>query len=232
MSRVVVLQHFPCETQGTIASALEAKGIGTKVVRAFAGEPMPAHLDGMAGVISMGGPMSVYERFSYGFIIQEIRLIEQALAHKKPVLGICLGSQFLATALGANVTKGEQKELGWHPVSLTEGAATDTLWNGIKSPFTAFHWHGDIFPLPQGAVALASSELTECQAFRYGPNAYGLLFHVEVTRQIVREIAASFSDEAKKAGVDPQEVIAQADACLPPLQTIAGTVFHRWASLV
>lgn len=101
--------------------------------------------------------MGVYEQDRYPFLSEEIRLIETALKQEKPLLGVCLGSQLLAAALGVKVTKGRKKEIGWHPVNLTDAATTDPLWGGVKSPFVAYHWHGDTFELPRAAVSLASS---------------------------------------------------------------------------
>ncbi|MBI2997887.1 MAG: gamma-glutamyl-gamma-aminobutyrate hydrolase family protein [Deltaproteobacteria bacterium] len=139
MTKVWVLQHAHCETLGTIADALEATGIRHEYVRAFKGEPVRKEMGDAAGLIVMGGPMGVYEQNDYPFLTQETHLIEKALHAGKPVLGICLGSQLLAATLGAAVTKGEKKEIGWHPVTLEDSCKTDPLWKGIESPFTAYH---------------------------------------------------------------------------------------------
>jgi GMP synthase (glutamine-hydrolysing) len=125
-----------------------------------------------AGLIVMGGPMGVYEEARFPFLRRERNLIERALADRVPVLGICLGSQLLASALGAPVRKGLRKEIGWHPVYLEDAAGDDPLFRETPVEFDAFHWHGDVFDLPTGAVRLAHSSLTEYQAFRYGENAY------------------------------------------------------------
>ncbi|OGP27479.1 MAG: hypothetical protein A2038_02990 [Deltaproteobacteria bacterium GWA2_57_13] len=232
MTKVWVLQHANCETLGSIAEALEATGIRHEYVRAFKGEPVPKEMGDAAGVIVMGGPMGVYEKNAYPFLTQETRLIEKALHAGKPVLGICLGSQLLAATLGAAVTKGERKEIGWYPVTVTDACKSDALWKGIESPFTAFHWHGDIFDLPQGAVSLASSALTKFQAIRYGQNAYGFLFHMEITPTIIREMVETFDGELREAKVDGAEILRKAPDYLPRLQAIGSLVFQRWASLV
>ncbi len=168
----------------------------------------------------------------YPFLRDEIRLIEQALTEKKAILGVCLGSQLLAAVLGAKVAKGKQKEIGWYPVTLSRAAMADPLWKGIESPFTAYHWHGDIFELPRGVEALASSALTPCQAFRYGDHAYGFLFHMEVTEKIIEEMVDTFADELQEAGVDGQEIVGKLKDHLPELQRIGSLVFRRWARLV
>jgi GMP synthase (glutamine-hydrolysing) len=185
MPRVYALQHVSAEPLGIIGEALEAGGIGAEYVRVFAGEAVPGDMTGAAGLVVMGGSMGVYERHEYPFLSDEIRLIEAALKAEKPVLGICLGSQLLASALGAEVKKGDRKEIGWFPVALTEAASTDRLFSEVERSFTAYHWHGDVFDLPGGAVSLASSAQTQCQAFGYQERAYGLLFHLEGTHKIV-----------------------------------------------
>lgn len=232
MLSVRVIQHVDCETLGAIADVLEGAEIPYRYIRPFAGNPVPPDIGDSAGLIVMGGPMGVYEKDSYPFLIEEMRLIEKTLHAEKPVLGICLGSQLLAAALGAPVAKSERKEIGWFPVSLSGSCSNDPLWSGIGSPFVAYHWHGDIFDLPNGAVSLASSAITEHQAFRYGRNAYGFLFHMEVTPTIIREMVKTFGDELREAKVEGAEMLRRAPDYLPRLQTIGHLVFHKWASLV
>lgn len=231
-SVVWVLQHIHCETLGAIGDFLAGAGIAAQYVRTFEGQPVPQELGDAAGLIVMGGPMGVYDQPRYPFLADETRLIEQALREERPVLGVCLGSQLLAATLGAAVTKGKQKEIGWYPVTLTEAATRDELWMGIERSFVAYHWHGDVFELPQGAVSLAASDLTAHQAFRYGRSAYGLLFHMEVTEQIIGDMVAGFADELQGAGVDGRAILGKAGDYLPRLQGIGGLVFQRWADLL
>jgi GMP synthase (glutamine-hydrolysing) len=180
----------------------------------------------------MGGPMSVYDHEQFPFLLDEQRLIEQALKDDKPVLGVCLGSQLLAATLGIEVKSGAQKEIGWHSVALTESANADALWEGVPSRFTAYHWHGDVFELPQGAVSLASSELTPCQGFRYGANAYGFLFHMEVTDKIIQNMVKEFSGELEAEHIVAETIIQQTRDHLSNLQAIGAKVFRRWAKLI
>lgn len=229
---VCVLQHIHCETPGIIADCLQAAGIGIHFVRIFAGNPIPSNLDEPAGLVVMGGPMSVYEHERFPFLLQEQRLIEQALKNDKPVLGVCLGSQLLAATLGAEIKSGRQKEIGWHPVILTESAAADALWQQLPSTFTAYHWHGDVYDLPQSAVALAASELTPCQGFRYREKAYGFLFHMEVTEKIIKNMVKEFSAELDAQNITPASIVARAKDYLPELQKIGGRVFGRWVKLI
>jgi len=229
---VWVLQHTPSETLGTIEDVLRVNRSGINYIETHAGKPVPGEMADKAGLIVMGGPMGVYEQVKYPFLRDEMRLIESALTMGRPVLGVCLGSQLLAAALGAEVKKGERKELGWHAVTLAEFAAQDPLFAGVKPEFWPFHWHGDVFSLPKQAVGLASSRQTPCQAFRYGKNAYGILFHLEVTREQISQMLSDFAEELREAGGEAAEITEQTPRHLPGLQEIAGDVFGRWASLL
>ncbi|HWE61907.1 MAG TPA: gamma-glutamyl-gamma-aminobutyrate hydrolase family protein [Chloroflexota bacterium] len=232
MAQIYVLQHVQPETMGTIALGLDAAGHSARTIRIFDGEPVPRNMDGAAGLIVMGGPMGVYERDRYPFLHEEMRLIERALKQEKPVLGVCLGSQLLAATLGADVAPAPQKEIGWYPVRLTEQAPADRLLSDVEPSFTGFHWHGDAFTLPQGAVPLAGSQLTRYQAYRYGRHAYGFLFHMEVTEQIVTGMVERFADELAGAGVSGEQIIEGIEEYLPRLESIAEMVFGRWATLI
>ena len=229
---VLTLQHASCETPGLIADALTEAQLTTHIIHSFAGEPIPPSMDGADGLVILGGPMGVYDHPQFPFLKQEMRLIEEALRAEKPILGICLGSQLLAAALGASVTKGKQKEIGWYPVRLTKEALDDPLWRGTVPSFTALHWHGDVFELPSGAVPLASSDLTPQQAFRYGRNAYGLLFHMEVTESMLRTWVTTFAGELRAADLDGARILSDAVRHLPTLHQLAHPIFSRWSKLV
>jgi GMP synthase (glutamine-hydrolysing) len=217
---------------GTLEAVLQNHKIGFNYIETHNSHPIPTEIGDASGLIVMGGPMGVYEHTEYPFLRDEMRLIESALKAGVPVLGVCLGSQLLAAVLGADVTKGKRKELGWYEISLSEDASKDTLFAGVTSNFSPFHWHGDVFSLPARAVRLASSQQTFNQAFRYGRNAYGILFHLEVTAAQIGQMLVDFADELQQAGVDPREIERQTSAHLPRLQSIASGVFGRWASMV
>jgi len=226
------LQHTPSETLGTMERVLRSQRIGVNYIETHRGQPVPKEMGNKAGLIVMGGPMGVYEQAKYPFLGDEMRLIRSALALEKPTLGVCLGSQLLASALGAEVKKGEKKELGWHAVTLSEFATHDPLFAGVRPEFWPFHWHGDVFSLPQRPVALASSQHTPCQAFHYGKNAYGILFHLEVTQEQISQMLSDFADELHEAGGEAGEIEAQIPRYLPALEEIAGDVFGRWAAML
>ena len=232
MSKVVAIQHVQCETLGAIGDALDAAGIAIENVQTFEGQPIPTTMTETSGLLIMGGPMGVYEQDRYHFLKREIHLIEQALAEDKTILGVCLGSQLLASALGIKVRKGKAKEIGWHPVTLTPAGMTDPLWIGLEPSFTAYHWHGDVFDLPSGAISLASSNLTQCQAFRYGRHAYGFLFHLEITEKIIQAMVETFQEELQETGVNGGEIVALTKDHLPRLRKIGKTVFKRWTGFI
>lgn len=232
MGSVIVLQHVACETLGAIADALELAGVTVEYVRPYLGQSVPQEMGGAAGLIVMGGPMSVYEQEQYPFLRDEIRLIEDALRREQPILGVCLGSQLLAAALGAEVASSGSKEIGWYPITLTSDGMADRLLKGVPPSLTAFHWHSDIFSLPRGAVSLAASEMTNHQAFRYGRAAYGFLFHMEATGTIIADMVETLADELQDARVEGSQLRAQARHHLPRLSEIGGGVFERWVEML
>jgi GMP synthase (glutamine-hydrolysing) len=230
MAKIWVLQHHPAENLGGIADALEGAALAWQYVRVFNQQPIPRDMKGAGGLIVLGGGETVYKLDRYPYLRDEIQLIENALAVGKPVLGICLGSQLLAAALGATVRRGAQREIGWYPVRLNDIAAHDRLMHGLPGEFMAAHWHSDVFDVPSGATALASSELTEVQAFRHGANAYGILFHAEMTHEILAALLAEYDEGLKRAGIDGEAIASQAQIHLPKLGAIGSQIFSRWAA--
>jgi GMP synthase (glutamine-hydrolysing) len=229
MAKILVLQHHPAENLGAIADALEDAALAWQYVRVFDGHPIPQDIKGAGGLIVMGGPQTVYQPDRYPQVREEMRLIESALKENKPFLGICLGSQLLAATLGATVRRGESREIGWYPVRLADAARDDRLLGGLPAEFIAAHWHSDVFELPSGAVAMASSEKTPIQAYRYGDKAYGFLFHAEMTFEILEALIGEFAEGLKRVGIDGEAILSQAQSHLPKLSEIATMIFSRWA---
>jgi GMP synthase-like glutamine amidotransferase len=220
---MVVLQHEPYEGPGTLAPFLG----DFRLVRTFAGEPVPADADAL---VVLGGGMGAYEQDRLPHLADEIRLLRRCLDRSRPVLGICLGSQLLAKAAGGEVAKAPQPEIGFHEVNLLPGARTDPPFSGAPESFLAFHWHFDAFTLPREAVPLAASALTPLQAFRCGARAWGVQFHLEVDEDVFGAMMAG-EPELVRAGVDPVALRTQAARELPRLREIARGVFARWAAL-
>jgi GMP synthase (glutamine-hydrolysing) len=170
---LLAIQHVPWETPHRILDLCGELAVQT--AKPLAGQPLPPHGD-VAGAVVMGGPMNVDEVERSPGLAAEREWLAEAVRRGMPVLGICIGAQLLARALGAEVRPGERKEIGFAPVTVDD--AGDPVLGGLAPSTTVLHWHGDVFELPDGATPLASSELTEHQAFRHG-NAWGVLFHPE-----------------------------------------------------
>jgi GMP synthase-like glutamine amidotransferase len=192
---VLILKNIAAEGPGTIEDFLEKEDIPFSIVELGSGEISPP-LEQYNTLIVMGGPVGVYEMERYPQIMIATRIIREAINRDMKVLGICLGSQMIAHCLGAEVYPGSEKEIGWHHIELTGEGLKDYLirrfaihpsvgdfWRKIK----VFHWHGDTFNVPHGAVLLASSQLYKNQAFRYGDKIYGFQFHIEVTKDMIRD---------------------------------------------
>ncbi len=178
----VVLQHVPHEGPGLVADALAAAGHRVAVVRLDLGDPLPT--DGLGGLVVLGGPMGVHDDDRYPWLRPERELLAACVADGLPVLGICLGAQQLAVALGAEVAPATVPEVGLGTVELTAAGRTDPVlgpeYGGLSgTTVPCVHWHEDTFGLPDGAVHLAATRVVPHQAFRVG-SAYGFQFHVEV----------------------------------------------------
>ncbi len=230
MRRVLVIQHVADEPPLAIADVLAAKGISVDIMRVDRGDPVPTTL-ASDGLVIMGGPMGVADTARLPHLGQEITLLRDALAQGKPILGVCLGSQLLAAALGARVSPGPAKEIGWYPVTLEPAAQGDALFGAAPREFVGFHWHGDVFELPAGAMALARSERTAVQAFRHG-RAWGILFHLEVSREAVQTFTRVFADELAAEQLDGAAIVAAANDHCATLEHVGRDVFARWAELV
>jgi GMP synthase (glutamine-hydrolysing) len=181
-----VLQHVAFEGPGAIGDVLCRSGHSQRVVRIDQGEPVPSaeSVGGMAGLVVMGGPMSVNDE-ELAWLHDERRLLRAAVDAGLPVLGICLGAQQLAAALGGVVAPGPEPEIGVGEVHLGPAALHDPVLGPAGSPLACMHWHGDTFTLPDGAVLLASNDAYPHQAFRFGERAYGFQFHIEVTANLI-----------------------------------------------
>ena len=236
MTEVMVLQHIRCETLGLIEEELINSVIKPRIVRIFDGEPVPKDIEGYGGLIVMGGPMGVYEQERYPFLVDEMRLMECAMNKKKPVLGVCLGSQLLAAVLGARVYSGSRVEIGWYEVLLTEAARSDRIWSHAcmehGDRLTPLHWHGDLFDLPSRSKILASSDMTPCQAFVYDSKSYGILFHMEVTEKAVAEMTSVFDQELRINKLKGKKICSESPKYLPSLHRIGCSVFGRWVKLL
>jgi GMP synthase-like glutamine amidotransferase len=202
------LQHADFEDLGTIEPWLRRQGHAVAASRLHAGEALP-EIGGFDALIVMGGPMNIYQYDRYPWLRAEQRLIRSAIAAGRRLLGICLGAQLIADALGGPVSRNPQPEVGWFPVTMTAAGRRSALFAGLPDPLLPFHWHSDTFALPPGAECLAASSACAQQAFAFGPRILGLQFHPEVTRAA---LAAWFACEQPAAGPGVQptaEILAR-----------------------
>jgi GMP synthase (glutamine-hydrolysing) len=225
--RALVLQHISVEGPGSLAPLLRARGWELETVALYAGDQLPALPRTYQAIIVMGGPMGVYDEDAYPFLRAEHDFLQRAIAQGVPLLGICLGAELLAKALGARVYRNPRKEIGWYTVDLTSAGLADPLFAGVGSPVQVFEWHGDAFDLPVGATHLASSADCVHQVFRYRERVYGLLFHLELTPEIIRSWIEAFHDEL--AEVADQVSVAQIERdmvrYMEPYQQVRTRVF-------
>jgi GMP synthase (glutamine-hydrolysing) len=186
MRKIMIFQHVGHEPLGTLNPMLKAAGFRIRYVNFGRTPDMIPSLDGYSGLIVLGGPMGVYEKDLYPHLKVEMTLIEEALKKNIPVLGICLGAQLIAGVLGAHVRKAPQMEVGWHDIHLTDDGKQESFFQAYQHAEKVFQIHQDTFDLPKTSHHLARSSLFEGQAFRYGEKVYGLQFHLEVDKAMIK----------------------------------------------
>lgn len=196
LKRTHILQHVPFENIGSIATWLDKTGTTVTYTRFFEDARLP-DLAGLSLIIIMGGPMSVNDESALPWLRLEKEFIRDAVNSGVSVLGVCLGAQLIASALGARVYRNPHKEIGWFPVEAVAGGKDIFIF---PKKFSAFHWHGETFDLPGGAALLARSQACKNQAFQIGRKVIGLQFHLEVTRESVRSILGNCGTELARAG--------------------------------
>ena len=189
--KVQILQHVPFEGPGSMAAWLAARRMEVGCTRLFAGDPLP-RADQVDALVALGGPMSVNDEDALDWLRPEKQLVRDAVARGIPVMGVCLGAQLIASALGARVYPGAAKEIGWFPIRGLPDVAPKFQF---PAECLAFHWHGETFDLPAGAVRLASSAGCENQAFQLGRNVIALQFHLETTAASVEALVEHCRDE-------------------------------------
>jgi len=192
--QVLIIKHVEIEGPGLIEYCLDQKRIPYQILSLDSGARLPKSED-FTHIVLLGGPMNVYEEDRYPFLKYEDLFIKEAIQRGKSILGICLGAQLMAKALGAKVFKAPVKEVGWYDVSLTRIGLRDPLFSELPKTFPVFQWHEDTFEIPKAGKLIATSSPISHQAFRYGENAYGLQFHLEVTEEMITEWVEAYEEE-------------------------------------
>jgi GMP synthase (glutamine-hydrolysing) len=214
--RAVCLTHVPFEGPGAFSTALTDRGV--RLERYLVPEDgLPKDAGDL--LLVMGGPMSAND--SDGWIVEETAFIRSTLLTDKPVIGVCLGSQFMAKALGATVRPGKAIEIGMTTITLTPEAGQDPVFKSFPDSFDVFEWHGEVFDLPEGCVPLAGSSIAPLQAFRYGDYAYGLLFHLEVENAGIEALCRECAPDLVNAGLTAMVIRSAASSQLPTLHGLA-----------
>ncbi len=227
--RIHYLLHAAYEGLGAIETWLKQNNFGVQGTRVDAGESLPK-LDDFDFLIVMGGPQSVANLDQYAYLIPEIDLVNKAVNANKVVLGICLGAQILAAAMGAKVKPNQHKEIGVYPILFNLAGITDPIFTEFENPLSVLHWHGDTFEIPHEGILLASSVACAHQAFRVGNKAYGLQFHLDFTQESVQSLLQH------EATLQPGPYVSAADKLLAidftSMHQQLFTILNRMAELV
>ena len=198
--RIHCLQHVAFESPGTILAWAGMNGHAITYTNFFETKCQLPSLADFDMLLIMGGYMNVEEENLYPWLKEEKQFIKQVIAGDKKVIGICLGAQLIASALGYKVYKGKEKEIGFFPVQFSEEAISLSYFSHFTNPYTLFHWHGDTFDLPAGALLLASTEVCKHQAFLIGEQVLGLQFHLEMNEETVELMMANDGNELLEGG--------------------------------
>jgi len=230
--KILVFQHVPYEPLGTLDPLLKEAGFRIRYVN-FGRDPhQRPSLDKYEALIVLGGPMNAHQIDTYPNLATEVNVIREAVDSGMSVLGICLGAQLLAKALGGRVARNDAREIGWYDVELTEAGRTDPVISGFAATQSVFQWHEDGIILPDGAAHLATSPTSPVQAFRYGEHAYGFQFHLEVDASLVERWLTVPDNQpmlAEETGrVDPQLIREQTSRRIGALQDLSRATFSRW----
>jgi GMP synthase-like glutamine amidotransferase len=228
--QILIFRHFPTEGPGYFADFLDRQGLPHRTIRIDAGEPVPESIAEIAGLVLMGGPMSVNDPLPW--IPKVLHLIRVAVAADVPVLGHCLGGQLLSKALGGKVRRNRAQEFGWLPVTTVDSPLTDAWLDGLPPQFEVFHWHGETFSIPPGATHIIRSRYCRNQGFVIG-NSLGLQCHIEMTPALVRSWARAGAGEIARAlpaaSVQrPAQILISLPTRTARLNRIADVLYSRW----
>jgi len=222
-----IFRHIDCEGPAYFQTLLENQQLPFELIRIDEGEKINTDLDSAAGFIFMGGSMSVNDPIDW--ISEELALIQNAIRHEIPVMGICLGSQLIAKAMGETVYPGPCMELGWAPVNcLNKTHWTETLPESI----TVFHWHGETFNLPKGATAIFGNDRYSNQGFVMGPHL-ALQFHLEMEADVIKQWLDQYPQDLERRcdiDYDKAVIVQQTGQHIAALQNYAGILFNKWLS--
>ena len=224
---ILVIQNIGCEHLGNLSRLFESDGYNVLLLNSQK-DLIPKDLISYSGIIILGGPMSVYDNYEY--LKDQQKLIKKAVDMKIPTLGVCLGSQLIAEAMGGKVYPGNLKEIGWHDIEITENGSRD-IFNGIATfKNKVFQWHGDTFQLPESAIILAKSD-TYIQAFRIN-TAIGIQFHIEVNESMIEDWIRIYSKEIMDLKLDKKNIIPQQKEQIINLHMLCNLVYNNFNKMI
>ncbi len=226
MKPVCIVQNWAAESAGNLADYLIDQNIPCNIVRAYAGETLPAVADIEAAVV-LGTPVSVRDYLKHEYLKRVFAFTAAAVHIDLPFLGVCFGGQFLARVLGADVHRNEVREIGIYKAVLTEEGRQDKLFAGIEPEFEVFHWHGDTFNIPFGATLLATGETCHNQAFRKG-NAVGIQFHIEPRVDEIPSWCDEYVAELAEEGKTKASIVAEYSAKADQMQSLSYRIMKNF----
>ncbi len=226
MKRCLVLRHVGFEDAGTLEPILQQRGFQIRYIDVGIESLDPVTMEDVDLLVVLGGPIGVYEEETYPFLVVETAAIGHRLHQLRPTLGICLGAQLMAKALGANVAPGPVKEIGWAPIELTAAGRASPLRHLDR--LHVLHWHGDNFNLPANCENLAATAHCPFQAFRKGPNLLGIQFHIEIDARRIEAWLIGHAVELAKGERDPRMIRQDTARHGRLLQDVAAKVFNGW----
>ena len=230
MKTAIAIHHVCFENLGTLGPLLEARDYTVRYVDATVDDLRAPDLASPDLLVILGGPIGAFDEAQYPFIADELALVRKRLENRRALLGICLGAQMIARALGAHVYSMGVKEIGYAPLTLTP--------EGEASPLSALgdvpvlHWHGDQFDIPAGALRLAGTDICPNQAFAFDRHVLGLQCHLEADARQIERWLVGHTCELAQAGIDPREIRTQAHTLQSQLSAAAHAVFTRWLDAV
>ena len=230
MKPITIIRHIECEGPGYLETVLQRSQVEYRLIAVDQQQPIPSSVDEISGLVIMGGPMSVNDNDEW--IAQEKLLIRRAIDNNLPVLGHCLGGQFIAAALDADIVQNPVKEIGWLPVNAAAPDSTRPEWLDLfNQPQAVFHWHGETFELPDNCTRLLSSKDCINQAFLYKDNVFAFQCHIEMTADMVDEWSRLYEDELQEPSDTIQtrkQMLAASEQHIPNMQRLSDEIYQAW----
>lgn len=228
---ILIIKHIDIEGPGTIEEFFSNTSWQLQSIDLSKDKLSIKDFSKLTAIISLGGPMNVYQEDKYPFLKEEDEFLKKAIKSEIPILGICLGAQLLAKACSAKVKPAQTQEIGWHKLNLTEQGREDPLFDNLAKELDVFQWHQDTFEIPKGGALLAESPSCANQAFRFGRNAYGLQFHIEVTPEMVETWIDKYAKTTEFAS-DPKDMLIESYKRKQSFRKQADLIYFNFSRII